>query len=178
MWYSSACVPLNLTTSWSSNSSQVFRYRGVMGVKNTPSKTRVGRKKRRLDSSEKRKESIWVEEFHFPHFFDQPSEISVKCKTVMKMLERTIFYRYKLYSSGKSVCILHKNILNHFLLNPILSWKRQQKKMCSYSLFNSLPYVRFMFSSNTVVGELWNTNSFSFYSSSLCTILTAPTQSD
>lgn len=125
---------------------------GCLDKKIHHQKQELGEK--RGDSSQKRKESIWVEEFHFPHFFDQPSEISVKCKTVMKMLERIIFYRYKLYSSGKSVCILHKNILNHFLLNPILSWKRQQKKMCSYSLFNSLPYVRFMFSSNTVVGEL------------------------
>lgn len=28
MWYSSVCVPLNPTTSWCSNSSQVFRYCG------------------------------------------------------------------------------------------------------------------------------------------------------
>lgn len=71
-----------------------------MGVwtKNAPSKTRVGRKKRG-DSSEKRKESIGVEEFHFPPFFDQPPEILVKCKTVMKMLERITFYRHKLYAS-------------------------------------------------------------------------------
>lgn len=49
-------------------------------------------------SSEKEEERTWPGQFHSPQFFDQPSEISVKCRIVMKMLQWIIFYRYKLYT--------------------------------------------------------------------------------
>lgn len=59
-------------------------------------KQELGEKKTRL--LREKKKSVGVEEFHFPPFFDQPSEISVKCKIVMKILERMIFDRYKVYA--------------------------------------------------------------------------------
>jgi len=63
-------------------------------VNQMPSKARDGRRKRRFPRRRK------AGQFYSPQVFDQPAEISGKCRIVMKTLQLIIFYRYKLYTAG------------------------------------------------------------------------------